>query len=73
MNFFPEICLCVKSVRIRSYSGPYFCCISRVRTEYEDILRISPFSVGMRENAGKMSTRITPITDTFYEVCSCLF
>ena len=29
---------------------------------------ISPYSVRMRETAGKMWTRITPNTDTFYEV-----
>ena len=29
---------------------------------------ISPYSVRMRENAGKMRTRITPNTDTFYAV-----
>ena len=39
---------CVKSVRIRSYSGPY--------------------SVRMWENAGRMRTRITPNTDSFYVV-----
>ena len=31
-------------------------------------LRISPYSVRMRENAGKMQTRITPNTETFYAV-----
>ena len=44
---------CVKSVRIRSYSGPHFS-------------RISPHSEG--KNPGKMGTRITPNTDTFYAV-----
>ena len=29
---------------------------------------ISPYSVRMRENAGKIRTRITPNTDTFYAV-----
>ena len=57
---------CIKRVRIRSYSGPHF---SRIRTEYGETLRISPYSVRMRENAGKMGTRITPNTDTFYAVC----
>ena len=61
---------CVKSVRIRSYSGPHF---SRIRTEYGEILRISPYSVRMRENAGKRQTRITPNTDTFYAVIPSLF
>ena len=41
---------------------------SRIRTEYGEILRISPYSVIMRENAGKMRTRITLNTDTFYAV-----
>ena len=37
---------CVKSVRIRSYSGPYFPAF-RLKT---DILCISPYSVRMQEN-----------------------
>ena len=41
---------------------------SRIWTEYGEILRISPYSVRMRENAGKMRTRITPNTDSFYAV-----
>ena len=56
---------CIKRVRIRSYSGPHF---SRIRTEYGETLRISPYSVRMRENAGKMRTRITPNADSFYAV-----
>ena len=32
------------------------------------ILRTSPYSVRMQENVGKMRTRITPNTDTFYAV-----
>ena len=39
---------CVKSVGIRSYSGPHF---PRIWTEYEEILRISSYSGRMRENA----------------------
>ena len=41
---------------------------SLIRNEYGEILRISPYSVRMPENAGKMRTRITPYTDTFYAV-----
>ena len=41
---------------------------SRIRTAYEETIRISLYSVRMRENAGKMRTRITPNTDTFYAV-----
>ena len=55
----------VKSVRIRSYAGPHF---SRIQTEYGDILRIFPYSVRIRENAGKMRTRTTPNMETFYAV-----
>ena len=32
------------------------------------MIGISPYSVRMWENAGKMRTRITPNTDTFYAV-----
>ena len=45
-----------------------FPAFSRIRTEYGEILRISPYSVRMQENAGKMRTRITPNTDSFYTV-----
>ena len=38
---------CLKSVRIRSYSGLHF----RIWTEYGEILPISPYLVRMRENA----------------------
>ena len=61
---------CVKRVRIRRYSGPHFSCI---RTEYGVTLRISPYSVRMRENVGKMRTRITQNTDTFYAVKEQVF
>ena len=56
---------CVKRVRIRSYSGPHF---SRIFSHLDWIQRdsISPYSVRMRENPGKMRTRITPNTDSFY-------
>ena len=40
-------------------------------TEYGEIRRIlciSPYSVRMRENAGKMRTEITPNTGSFYTV-----
>ena len=48
-----------------------FPAFSRIRSEYGEILRISRYSIRMLENAGKMRTRITPSTDTFYAViCS---
>ena len=46
---------CVKRVRIRSYSGSHSS-------------RIFPYSLRMRENPGKMRTRITRNTDSFYAV-----
>ena len=66
----------------RSYSGRHFSHIfahsdgirrdtsafSRIWTEYGEIRSISPYSVRMQENAGKMRTRTTPNTDTFYVV-----
>ena len=43
-----------------------FPAFSRIWTEYREIRIISPYSVRMRKNAGKMQTRITPNSDTFY-------
>ena len=61
---------CVKSVRVRSYSGLYFVRIfphsDWIRRDTEQI--ISPYSVWMRENAGKMRTRITSNKDSYYAV-----
>ena len=52
---------CVKSVRIRSYSGPHYPTF-RLNTErYEVSLRIN-------SECGKIRTRITPNTDTFCAV-----
>ena len=72
-------CHCVKSVHIRSHSGPHFSRIfphlDWIRSDTEHLsvsLRISPYSVRMRKNAGKMRTRITPNTDSFYAVWLCL-
>ena len=45
---------------LKLFWSPY----SRIRTEYDEILRISPYWVLMR----KMRTRITPNTDTFCEL-----
>ena len=44
---------CVKSIRFRSFSGPYFHCI---RPEYGEILGIFPYSVRMRENTDKKNS-----------------
>ena len=53
---------CVKSIRTQSYSGPHFPAFGR-NTESRDIeyLRI-------HSECGKMRTRITPNTNTFYAV-----
>ena len=50
---------CVKSVRIRSYSGPYFPTFGLNTEGYSLSLRI-------QSEHGKIRTRITPNTDTFY-------
>ena len=53
---------CVKSVQIRSF---FLVSISRIRTEYGEILRISWYSVRMRENTDQKKT---PYLDTFQGV-----
>ena len=52
---------CKKSVRIRSYSGPYFSAFGLNTEIYSISLRI-------QSECGRMRTRITPDTDTFYAV-----
>ena len=52
---------CVKSVSIRSYSGLHFPAFGLDTEKYFVSLRIQP-------ECGKMLTRITPNTYTFYEV-----
>ena len=54
---------CVKSVRIRSYSGPYFNVFGLNRERYRVYLPI-------QSECGKIRTRVTPNTDTFYLVLS---
>ena len=43
-----------------------FPAFSLILTEFRELLRISPYSTRMRENAGKIQTRITSNTETFY-------
>ena len=50
------------------YSDLFCSAFPRIRTEYGEIRSISSHSVRMRENPGKMLTRITPNVDTFYTV-----
>ena len=52
---------CVKSVHIRSYSGPYFPTFGLNTDRYGVSLRI-------QSKCGKIRTRITPNTYTFYAV-----
>ena len=52
---------CVKSVRIRSYSGPYFPAFGLNTERYEVSLRI-------QSERGKIRIRITPNTNTFCAV-----
>ena len=53
---------CVKSVQIRSFFWSVFSCI---RTEYGEILLISPYSVRMRKNTDQKKLSIF---DTFHAV-----
>ena len=50
-----------------------FLAFSRIWTEYGEILRISAYSVRMRENVGKIQTRITLNTSTFYNFINVEF
>ena len=52
---------CVKSVRIRSYSGPHFSAFGLNAERYSVSLRI-------QSKCGNMRTRITPNKDTFWAV-----
>ena len=56
-------CHCVKRVRIRSFSGPYFPAFG---------LDTERYSVSLRSQSeyGKMQTRKTPSMDTFHAVCT---
>ena len=58
-----EVRSCVKSVQIRSFSGPYFPTFGLNSERYGVSLRI-------QSECGKMRKRITPNTDTFYAVCN---
>ena len=52
---------CVKSVRIRSYSSPYFPAFGLNTKRYSVSLRI-------QSECGEIRTRLTPNTNTFYKV-----
>ena len=50
--------LCVKSVSA----------FSRIRPEYREVLRISPYSVRMRENADQNNSEYEHFLRTFYAI-----
>ena len=56
-----DLCHCLKSVRIRSFSGPYFAAF-RLNRE------INSVNLHIQSECEKMRTRKTPNTDTFYVV-----
>ena len=56
------ICHCVKSVCIRSYSGPHFPAFGLSTDRYS-------VSHHIQSEYGKMRTIISPNTDTFHAVC----
>ena len=56
---------CVKSARTWSYSGPYFSTFGLNTERYGMFLTI-------QSKCGKIRTRITPNTDTFYAFTQCL-
>ena len=61
VNSFFQLLLLRKSVRSRSYSGPYFPALGLNTERYATSLRI-------QSECRKMRTGITPNTDTFYSV-----
>ena len=56
-----DVSHCVKSVRIRSFSGPYFPTFGLNTERYSESLRF-------QSECGKIRTRKTPNTATFYAV-----
>ena len=57
---------CLKSVRIRGYSGPHFPAFG-VNTEGYDV------SLRIESECGKVMTGITPNNDTFYAMYTLVF
>ena len=56
----------VKSVCFRSYSAPYF---PKFGLNTESLLRITPYSVRMRENAGQNNSEYRHLLRSEYERC----
>ena len=55
---------CVKSARIRSYSGPHFPTFA---------LNMERYEVCIQPKCGKMRTRITPNADTFHPLIPTVY
>ena len=53
VSYLTPYCHCVKSVRIELFWSVF----SRIQTEYGEILRISPYSVWMRENTDQNNSK----------------
>ena len=65
---------CVKNVRIRIFSGPYFPAFGLNTERYEVSLSIQyEVSLSIQSKCGKIRTRKTPNTDTFYAVLTSTF
>ena len=64
--FFLNIIHCVKSACIWSYSGPYFP-VFGLNTERKGV------SLRIQSKCGKLRTRITPNTDSFYTVITSTY
>ena len=45
----------------RPYSELFWSAFSRIWTEYGEVLRISPYSVQMRENADQINSKYGPL------------
>ena len=59
----------MESVQIRSF---FWSVISRIRTEYRDLLRKSPYSVPIWENTDQKKLRIWTIFTQCLRICSYL-
>ena len=56
----------MKSICFRSYSGPYF---RAFELNTESLLRITPYSVRMRENDGHNNSEYRHLLRSEYERC----
>ena len=59
---------CAKSVGIQNYSGPHFSAFGKRNTERYSVSLQYTISLSIQSKCGKIRTRITPNTSTFYAV-----